>query len=140
MSDSKLFANIIVYENWAKNHLNPDKNTMKLKFGPVANSIQSYQKKSTSHRILGTSFLVYNGSHNWQVKILLSPKNILIYIIEKKFCLEHFFLKNYILKTTLFDIVTRAAKIIKSDLRVPICNKSDYLLIEKMNDIDHSKW
>ena len=30
MSESKLFANIIVYENWAKNHLNPDKNTMKL--------------------------------------------------------------------------------------------------------------
>ena len=77
MSDSKLFASIIVYENWAKNHLNPDKNTMKLKFGPVANSIQSYQKKSTSHRILGTSFLVHNGSHNWLVKILLSPKNIL---------------------------------------------------------------
>ena len=38
------------------------------------------------------------------------------------------------------DILTTAVKIIKNDLRVPTCNKSDYPLAEKMNDIDYCKW
>ena len=43
-------------------------------------------------------------------------------------------------KQTPTDIVMTAAKIIKSDLRVLTCDKSDYPLIEKMNDIDYCKW
>ena len=40
-------------------------------------------------------------------------------------------------KHTLNDIVITTAKIIKSDLRVLIHDKSDYPVIEKMNDIDY---
>ena len=42
-------------------------------------------------------------------------------------------------KQTPIDIVTTAAKIIKSDLRALTCDKSDYPLIEKMNNIDYCK-
>ena len=40
-------------------------------------------------------------------------------------------------KQTPADTVTTAAKIIKSDPRVLTCGKSDYLLLEKINDIDY---
>ena len=43
-------------------------------------------------------------------------------------------------KQTPIYIATTTAKIIKCDLRVLTCDKSDYPLIEKMNDIDYCKW
>ena len=43
-------------------------------------------------------------------------------------------------KQTPIHIVTTAVKIIKSDLRVLTCDKSDYLLAEKMNDLAFCKW
>ena len=43
-------------------------------------------------------------------------------------------------KQTPIHTVTTAVKIIKSDLRVLTCDKSDYLLAEKMNDLAFCKW